>query len=197
MSERSLHIKIPLERIGVLIGHEGRVKEILEKKLGVKIGVDSVTGDVELASSEADPSILFRARDMVHAIGRGFSPEKAFKLLNEDLNLYIIDLQEFFTAPSNIQRVKSRVIGKGGKTRLIIEEETTTSISVYGHTVSIIGDMEHIDVAREAVEMLIKGSLHHSVYRFLNARRSELKKIEMEIWKPAPDILKKERKKRV
>lgn len=197
MSERNIHVKIPLERVGVLIGTKGRVKEAIEKKLDVKIDVDSISGDIGLASSNSDPSLLFRARDIVLAVGRGFSPEKSFRLLNEDLNLYIIDLRELFRSVSDIQRVKSRIIGRGGKTRQIIEEETMTNISIYGHTISIIGDVEHIDVAKEAVEMLIKGALHRDVYRYLDKKRNELRNIEMELWKSPSDILKKERKRNV
>lgn len=196
MSERTLHLKIPIERIGVLIGQKGRIKEVLESKFGVNILVDSDTGDVELRSSNPDASTLFRSRDVVQAIGRGFSPERALKLLNEDLNLLVIDIEDFVSSPSDIQRIRGRIIGKNGKTRQIIEETTMTNISIYGRTVSIVGDMEHIDVAKEAVEMLINGALHDSVYRYLDSKRSELKKIEMELWKPT-DILKKESKKNV
>ena len=197
MSARSIHVKIPLERIGVLIGSEGRVKEAIEKNLGLEIKVDSSTGDVSFTGSGPDPSLLFQARDMVLAIARGFSPEKAFKLLNEDLNICVIDLREIFETPSDVQRVKSRIIGKNGKTRRILEEETMTSISVYGHTVSIIGDIEHLEVAREAVEMFIRGALHSTVYRYLDRKRSDLKQIEMELWKSTPEELNKGRKKHV
>ena len=96
MSGRNIHLKIPIERVGSLIGLEGRVKRAIEKKLKLEIKIDGKTGDVTLTSSEPDPSFLFRARDIILAIGRGFSPEKAFKLLNEDLNICVIDLREIF-----------------------------------------------------------------------------------------------------
>jgi len=187
MIERIHRIKIPLERVGVLIGHNGRVKGTIEERLGVKLDVDSRTGDVTVNSTGSDPSLLFRARDIVLAIGRGFSPDGAFNLFDEDLNLYLLDLEEYCRSPSDIRRVKSRIIGKNGKTRRILEEETTTKISIYGHTVSIIGDVQHLVVARDAVEMLIRGYLHRTVYRYLNRKRIELKKIEMELWKSIPD----------
>jgi ribosomal RNA assembly protein len=96
----------------------------------------------------------------------------------------VIDLGEFFgRSDSDIKRVKSRIIGEHGKTRRNLEEMTGTKVSLYGHTVAIIGDVEHSDVAREAVEMFIKGRTHTSVYRFLQAKRDELKRIEMEIWR--------------
>ena len=192
MIERSNRIKIPLERVGVLIGHNGRVKGTIEERLEVRLDVDSRTGDIKVTSTGSDPSLLFRARDIVLAIGRGFSPEKAFNLFDEDLNLYVLDLEERCRSPSDIRRVKSRIIGKNGKARRILEEETTTKISIYGRTVSIIGDVQHLMVARDAVEMLIKGDLHRSVYRYLDRKRAELKDSEMELWKSIPDRRKRE-----
>ena len=192
MIERSNRIKIPLERVGVLIGHNGRVKGTIEERLEVRLDVDSRTGDIKVTSTGSDPSLLFRARDIVLAIGRGFSPEGAFNLFDEDLNLYVLDLEERCRSPSDIRRVKSRIIGMNGKTRRILEEETMTKISIYGHTISIIGDVQHLMVARNAVEMLIKGDLHRSVYRYLDRKRAELKDSEMELWKSIPDRRKRE-----
>jgi len=192
MNERNILVKIPVERVGVLIGTEGRVKKALEKQLDVKIEVDGASGGIKFISSGSDPSVLFRTRDIAVAIGRGFSPETAFRLLDESQNLYIISLRELCRSDSDIKRIKSRVIGMGGKTRRILEEETMTRISVYGHTIAIIGDTEHMAVAKEALEMLIKGLLHRDVYKFLDRKRAELQNIEMELWKSPSDILKKE-----
>ncbi len=78
--------------------------------------------------------------------------------------------------------MKGRIIGKGGKTRRIIEELTDAEISVYGHTVSIIGNFNQTNVAGEAILMLIKGSQHSTVYRFLQKKRQELKRKKLELW---------------
>ncbi|RLI35666.1 RNA-processing protein [Candidatus Bathyarchaeota archaeon] len=179
-------IKIPKERIGVLIGPKGSVKELIERRLNVELDIDSKTGDVEITLNEdaEDPSLLFRAKDVVRAIGRGFSPERAFKLLeDEDKVFEMIDLRDIFgRSQSNIKRVKGRIIGKDGKTRRIIEELTGALVSVYGDTVSIIGNIEQVETAREAVKMLIKGSQHRTVYKFLQRKRHELKKRRLELW---------------
>jgi ribosomal RNA assembly protein len=81
-----------------------------------------------------------------------------------------------------MKRLKGRVIGKEGKTRRIIEELTEANVSVYGHTISIIGRRDQVYTAKEAVRMLIRGSLHRSVYRYLHRKRRELKKKKMELW---------------
>jgi len=185
-----LFVKIPRERIGVLIGPDGRVKREIEERLNVTLEVDSETGDVTINMDQdsPDPSLLFRARDVVLAIGRGFSPQRAFRLLHdEDMMLTIIDLREIFgRSKSDIIRVKGRIIGRDGKTRRIIEESTESYISVYGHTVSIIGGVEQSEAAREAIMMLIKGNQHATVYRFLQRKRHELKRRELELWEGRP-----------
>jgi ribosomal RNA assembly protein len=176
--------------VGVLIGPEGKTKKHIEDKLGVELQIDSEAGDVSIAMAEKaeDPSMLFKAKDLVTAIGRGFSPEHAFRLVrDEEAMLDLIDLRSAFgKSDADIKRVQGRIIGMNGKTRQIIEELTDTSVSVYGHTVGIIGTIEQIQIAREAIEMLIKGSMHGTVYRFLHRKRRELKKKKFELWEKPP-----------
>jgi len=188
----STFLKIPRERIGVLIGPEGKTKKTIEKKLSVELQIDSETGGITIMLTEnaEDPSLLFKAKDVVTAIGRGFSPEHAFRLIrDEEAVLDIIDLRVIFgRSESDIRRVKGRIIGMNGKTRRIIEELTEANVVVYGHTVAIIGDIEQVQAAREAIQMLIRGSLHSTVYRFLHRKRRELKKRMLELWeKPAKE----------
>ena len=180
-----LLVKIPKERIGVLIGPNGHVKELIQKKLSVNLEIDSETGNVTITLNEeaTDPSLLFRAKDLVTAIGRGFSPERAFKIFEDENNmLEIIDLREIFgRSESDIRRIKGRIIGKEGMMRTIIEDTSETIVSVYGHTVAIIGGIEQVEVAREAINLLIKGSQHTTVYKYLQRKRQELKKRRLEL----------------
>jgi len=161
----------------------------------VKLQINSATGDVTITldPNAEDPSLVFRAKEVVTAIGRGFSPERAFRLLqSEDVMLDIIDLRETVgRSPADIQRLKGRIIGKEGKTRRIIEELTDADISVYGHTVAIIGNFDQASAAREAILMLIKGSQHGTVYKFLQRKRRELKRKELELWETPHEGLKK------
>jgi len=186
MVKPSAFVKIPTERVGVLIGPEGVTKKNIEERLSVKLLVDSETGDVviDLSEKASDPSMLFKAKDVVMAMGRGFSPEHAFRLIRDDeAILDIIDLRTVFgRSETDIKRIKGRIIGMNGKTRNIIEELTATNLAVYGHTVSIIGTIEQAEVAREALQMLVKGSMHATVYRFLHRKRRELKKKMLELW---------------
>ena len=162
MSKPNAFVRIPKERVGVLIGPDGKVKHDVEERLQVKLEIESEAGGVEINLDEkaTDPSVLFRAKDVVTAVGRGFSPDQAFRLIrNEDVVFDFIDLRAIFgRSDSDIRRVKSRIIGMNGKTRRTIEELTEADVVVYGHTVGFIGTFEQVDIARNAVQMIIQGS---------------------------------------
>ncbi|MCK4884566.1 RNA-processing protein [Candidatus Bathyarchaeota archaeon] len=188
MEGSKVYLKIPRDRVGALVGPDGSVKAVIERKLSVGLQVESETGAVQitLLSTAEDPTVLFRAKEVVTAIGRGFAPDHAFRLLDDDEIVFeVIDLREIVgRSPSDLKRLKGRVIGKEGKTRRIIEELSEANISVYGHTISIIGYPDQDSIAREAVSMLIRGSLHGTVYRFLHKKRRELKKQRLQLWEP-------------
>jgi ribosomal RNA assembly protein len=170
---------IPKDRVGVLVGPGGVVKSTIEERLSVDLKIDSPSGSVEIGvkPDAPDPTGALQAKDIVLAIGRGFSPERAFRLFGEDITLDIIDLHDFFGKnDAEIRRVDGRIIGREGKTRRILEELTGTAISVSGHTVSIIGGYEAVTMAKDALEKLIKGRTHGTVYKFLRRRRQEIKK---------------------
>ena len=123
------------------------------------------------------------ARDVIKAIGRGFSPEKAYDLFKEDMYLDVVDITRYTGDSKKAKkRLKGRVIGRNGKTRELIEDYTGTSLSIYGKTIACIGLPEKVQIVREAVEMLLDGAPHSAVYNFLEEkRRSEDK--PMELWK--------------
>ncbi|RLG73689.1 MAG: RNA-processing protein, partial [Thermoprotei archaeon] len=161
-----IYTKIPVERIGVLIGKQGEVKRELMRRTRTRITVDSVNGTViiEPEGANVNPINLLKARDFVMAIAYGFSPERAFRILEEDQVLIVIDLKNYVgDKPNHIARVKARIIGEHGKARKTLEEMTGTYISVKESYVAIIGSYEHANVAREAIEMLIRGQRHSSV----------------------------------
>jgi ribosomal RNA assembly protein len=174
ITQTSFTVNIPKERVGVLIGEKGAVKTEIESRLGVKLSIDSKDGVVVIDLAKpvhegGDPASLFKARDIVTAVGRGFSPERAFKLFDDDMILSVIDISEYVGRnPNNLSRVRARLIGTGGKTRKIISETCHVDISIYGDTVSIIGEYRDVQAAEEAILALVKGSPHGAVYRMVD-----------------------------
>ena len=123
-----------------------------------------------------DPLPFLRAVEVVQAINRGFSPEKAFLLLDdEDLLLDITDLSAFSDSPRQLDRIRGRIIGKDGRSREQIEHMTGTYISVLGKTVAVIGLPEQLKVTKSAIDMLISGMPHESVFSFLERKKREAK----------------------
>ena len=178
-----LYVKIPKDRVGVLLGPNGTVKTQIEHSCGVALEIDSKAGDVTIIpKTEAIEQGLvgLAARDIVKAIARGFSPERAMKLANEDMYLSIVDIRDFTGKNrKHVQRIRGRLIGTDGKTRRIIEELSESELSIYGNTVSIIGDLMSLDASKRAVEMILEGSEHAAVYKFLEGRRREMHFREM------------------
>ena len=183
------HIKIPLARIAIVIGKNGETKQKIENLTQTSIEIDSKEGIVHIVSipDAENPLAVWKARDIIKAIGRGFSPERAFHLLYDDAYLEIIDLTTIFGRNNNtIKRIKGRIIGETGKTRRLIEELSGSVLSVFGNTISIIGSLDNFKTAKKAVMMLIDGISHNTVYRFLYKRRREIKKDRSNIWKTPP-----------
>jgi len=177
-------VKVPNDRIGVIIGKDGRVKDQIEYKCKVMIRIDSENGNVIISprdSSELEQTL--KAVEIISAISRGFSPERSYRLLAEDAILHVVDLNEYVgRSHSQITRLKGRLIGEGGKSRKTIEDLTGTSISIYGHTVGIIGNFEDIKLATDAILQLVKGSSHKTVYNSLQDKRRRAKLDKLLLW---------------
>ena len=174
------YLKIPMDRVGVLIGQKGQTKRDIEEKCGVKLEIDSKQGEVVINEGEgADPLALIKVENIVKAVGRGFSPENAFMLLDDEIDFFSFDLHDYAgKKESHVRRLKSRVIGKEGKTRKVLEDLTDSKISIYGHTVSIISDMMKMNILKKAVDMLLTGSKQATVYRFVESQMKELRRAE-------------------
>ena len=159
------NIKIPEERLPVLIGRNGMTRKSIEKKTKTKI--DATEEEVVI---EGESIGVLDAESIIKAIGRGFSPESAELLLDEENTLMIIDLPR---GEKTQRRVKSRLIGTKGKSRRNVEQLTGTRISIYGKTISLIGKYENVALAEQAIQKIIKGVPHRFVYEFLEERQHE------------------------
>lgn len=171
------YLKIPMERVAVLIGHNGETKNEIEKRSGLKIDIDSKFGEVVIDDHEIDnPLTVIKIENIIKAIGRGFSPQNAYRLFDDDADFFIFDLYDYVgKKPAHIRRLKSRIIGREGKTKKVLEGLTDSRISIYGHTISIISDITRINILKKSIDMLIKGSKHATVYRYVENQIKELR----------------------
>ena len=170
--EFSYEIKIPEERVAVLIGKDGETKKEIEEQAKCNLDI-SKEGDVIITGE--DGLTLYTTKEIVKAIARGFNPKIALLLLKQDYAFEIIDMTIISgKSKSTLMRLKGRVIGKGGKSREEIERLTDTYISIYGKTIGIIGETTNVAMAKEAVGMLLDGSMHKTVFKFLEKKKKEM-----------------------
>ena len=165
-------VKIPRDRVAVLIGKQGETKRILQKITKTKIQVDK-EGEVLIIAE--DTMQTYVTVPIIKAIGRGFNPEIAVGLLQENSAFELVNIQDFAgKSVKKLTRIKSRLIGTNGKARGIIERLTHTHISIYGKTVGIIGGAEEVFIAKQAIEKLLGGAPHGHVYKFIDDANKKL-----------------------
>jgi len=174
------HVKIPQDRIGVLIGEGGETMREIEDRAEVRLDIDSENGAVAI-DQVGDPVLGLKGPDIVRAIGRGFAPEEALRLLDDEMMMFdVVNIDEWTRNETDTRRQKGRLIGEGGRTRELMEELTGASVVIYGTTLSTIGQPREVDVVRQAAEMLLDGAPHGRVYAFLEEQHNELKHKGME-----------------
>ncbi|MFP4403433.1 MAG: KH domain-containing protein [Nanoarchaeota archaeon] len=181
MEEYSYELKIPKERIAVLIGTKGKVKKEIEDITNTKIVIDSKDGDVNVIGE--DSVVIFNVKEVIKAIARGFNPNTALLLLKQDYCLELIEISDYVKSKNQFLRQKGRIIGREGKARKNIEHLTDTDICVYGKTIGIIGRYENANISRRALDSLLSGSPHATVYKWLEKKRRELTSMDFELKK--------------
>jgi ribosomal RNA assembly protein len=161
--------RIPKERVAVLIGQKGKTKRKIQKNTNTLLEI-SKEGDVIIHGE--DNVDIYLCVQIVKAIGRGCNPEIALLLLNETKVMEIVEMKPLTKgSKKRLLRIKSRLIGKEGKARKMLETLTNTHIVVYGKTATIIGDISDVMVARHAIEKLLKGAPHGNVYKYIETQK--------------------------
>ncbi len=166
-------LNIPKDRVAVLIGKKGETKKEIERQTGTKIQISSDGEVIIRRKMTTSPIKQIKAKEVCKAIARGFSPEKAFKLFKQENYLEVISLTEFVSNKS-LNRVRARIIGREGRVRKLISRATKTEIVIYGKTVSIIGKIKNIELAKNAIIKIIKGAPHSAVFRYLARNKLKL-----------------------
>ncbi len=169
--------RVPKNRIAVLIGKGGQTRKMLEEASGAKLDIDSKTGEV-MAEWEEEPNPVVRMKmpDVVLAIGRGLAPSRAVQLIEDDIFLRMYDIREWVgRQPNQTRRMRSRLIGRNGRIRSLIEEISNCEMAIHGSTVLVIGDQDGVALAAPAIEGILRGSEHSTVLHGLEQDRKRLK----------------------
>ncbi|MBR9689801.1 MAG: RNA-processing protein [Candidatus Altiarchaeota archaeon] len=164
-------VSIPDERIGRVVGKNGEVKKSIEKQGRVKLKIED--GTVTITGESLD---ILNAKDVVKAIGLGFTKDYAFELFNDNLQLIVFDVAEAIPE-AHMSRLMGRIIGEHGKVKTHIEIKLQTKILVTDTEVAGIGSPSRLQVLREVLERLLGGATHANVYKHIDRRLASLDKI--------------------
>ena len=175
MDEFEYVLKIPKDRVGVIIGQNGKTKENIEFETKTHITVTK-EGEVTIKGNSFESWL---AKQIIKAIGRGFSPAKALLLLNDNYGFELIEMKNWAKTENSMKRLKGRVIGENGRSKSEIERITDSKISVYGKTIAVIGKTKKLLMAKKAIEMLLSGSRHSTVFSMLEKENIKLEKEEI------------------
>lgn len=164
-------VRIPEDRVAVLIGEGGETKEEIETVTNCDLEVND-----NLARIEGDTLDEMDAQNVVKAVGRGFNPDKALNLVEKDKILHLIDINNFANTDNDRERLKGRVIGRNGETRRHLEKEGNVDISIFGKTIGVIGVAQNIEIVQEVIKQLLNGRSHSSAYNYLEKNQAKIKR---------------------
>ncbi len=166
--------RIPQDRIAVLIGKGGETRRMLEEACGATLEIDSKSGEVmaDWGETGADPIVRMKMPEVIVAIGRGLAPKRAVQLIQDEVFLKMYDIREWVgRQPNQTRRMRSRLIGRNGRIRSLIEEISHCEMAIYGSTVLVIGDEDGLTLAAPAIEGILRGSEHSTVLHGLEQDR--------------------------
>ena len=166
--------RIPQDRIAVLIGKGGETRRMLEEACGATLEIDSKNGEVmaDWGEGSVDPIVRMKVPDVIVAIGRGLAPKRAIQLIQDEVSLKMYDIREWVgKQPNQTRRMRSRLIGRNGRIRSLIEEISRCELAIYGSTVLVIGDEDGLALAAPAIEGILRGSEHSTILHGLEQDR--------------------------
>ena len=136
-------------------------KKRLEKNLNVKITNRGKEVFIDGGSEDE-----YYAEKVIDALNFGFSFTTSMLIKKENHIFEILNIKDY-TKRKDLERIRARIIGKGGKTLKALQGLTKCYFELKDNNVGIIGYSEYIKHAQEAVIAIIRGAKQSNVYSFL------------------------------
>ncbi|MEX0932760.1 MAG: KH domain-containing protein [Candidatus Pacearchaeota archaeon] len=153
--------KIYSEKIRKILNNKDRLEKELKVKItnrGRELFIDS-SGEKE-----------YFAGKVIEALNFGFRFEVAILLKNEDFDFEILNIKDY-TRRKDLERIRARIIGRGGKTLKVLHDLTDCFFETDENKVGVIGYPENLKKAEEAIQAIVRGSKQSNVYSFLEKKK--------------------------
>ena len=152
------------EKIPRILKNKTRLEKLLKIKISNR-GKETVI--------EGTPENEFTAEKVIDAINFGFPYSHATEIKKQDLEFEIINLKDY-TKKHDYERIRGRIIGKGGKALRNLSELSDCFIEINENRIGIIGEPLNVKNAIEALTQIIRGSKHGNVYKGLEKSKPEI-----------------------
>ncbi|ORX40846.1 hypothetical protein BD324DRAFT_612284 [Kockovaella imperatae] len=172
-------IPIPPHRMSPLKREWVNLYTPMVEMLGLQVRMNIKRRAVELKTSghTVDSGAVQKGADFVKAFALGFEVNDALALLRlDDIYLDSFEIKDVKTLHGDhLSRAIGRIAGEGGKVKFSIENASRTRIVLAETHVHILGSVQNIKIARDAISSLILGSPPGKVYAHLKAVGARMK----------------------
>ncbi|MDP1728952.1 MAG: hypothetical protein Q8L27_01980 [archaeon] len=142
-------------------------KKQIENALKVKISTKN--GSVLI---EGEPANEMIAKEMIEAMGLGFSIIQVLDLKNDDFSFQKIPIKSI-SHRKDLSQVRARIVGTKGRALKNLEFLTGCELVMHDNYMGIIGHNEDVKKAAYALRKLIGGSKHSNVYAYLEEENAK------------------------
>jgi ribosomal RNA assembly protein len=152
---------IYIDKIQRIIKNKKRLQELLKIKL---------TNRGREVTIDGSPEDEYIAEKVLEALNFGFPFSTAISL--KDNIFEVINIKDH-TKRQDLQRIRARIIGTGGKTLKTLSDLTGCSFEIKDNNIGILGPAENIEQGQNALISIIKGAKQAHVYGLLEKNRPE------------------------
>ncbi|CED83920.1 pre-rrna-processing protein pno1 [Phaffia rhodozyma] len=145
--------------------------------LQVRMNVKRKSVEIKTSKHTDDVGQIQKGADFIKAFTLGFDVADAIALLRmDDLYIDTFEIKDVKTLHGDhLSRAIGRIAGHAGKTRFTIENASRTRIVLADTKIHILGNVQNIKIARDAIVSLILGSPPGKVYAGLRTVGSRMR----------------------
>ncbi len=156
------------DELSNIIGKKGKKIKRIKKELGIEVKINE---NLEIEKKKCKLND-FELQNIFDALAMGFDVDTALKLRNFNYDFCKIDLKGLRESRRRV--IKGRILGKEGKIKEVIEDNTDCKVKIFKNKIGVIGETENVEVAKRAIEMLIRGKSFHAVKRWLEREKTKI-----------------------
>jgi len=146
-----------IEKIARVIKNRQKLEILLNLKINNRGKEVTINGT---------PEDEYAGEQVLDALNQGFPFVEAISIKTENKVLEIVNIKDY-TKKANLERIRGRIIGKGGKALKTLSGLTDSAMELKENHVGIITAPENLERATEALIAIIKGAKHGAVYKEL------------------------------